>query len=233
MSNELHINILDAVKLTPVRADVIAALNEVASKYGLKMSVGRIDYSDTTFSFKVSGVMLGADSHEAVRYKRNAGCYNVDPESLGKPIAAQGRTVYIAGMEIGGIIVAEDSSGNRYRMKASTVATHYPAGCFEARAVQPQKGSQKATKPAANPISTPTQPSNQLKPDCKVAGGGGAQLHTLAELKKCTTFSTVIAYLQEHDMMRRLPDGWIDGYQDRNVGLLKGILVAKIRSWKL
>lgn len=85
-----------------VRADMQKALDVVAQKYGISITVGNASFTDTYVNFKVQAATKLTDgvlaTPEAANFRAWAKMYGYDPELLGKEVRFMGHTYTITGL---------------------------------------------------------------------------------------------------------------------------------------
>lgn len=55
--------------LRQLRQDINTALGAVADVHGIKLEAGKASFTDSTFTFKLDGIVKGGKSNEAQRYE--------------------------------------------------------------------------------------------------------------------------------------------------------------------
>lgn len=98
----------DKANLKQVREDLNTALEAVAKKHGIQLSLGAITFSPESFSAKLTAVIpsdgaeAGAQSGQATKwaanFKTHARAFGMKPEDLGKVIKIRGADHSIVGM---------------------------------------------------------------------------------------------------------------------------------------
>ena len=81
--------------LQDFRVDTTKALKEVEKKYNIKITLGGITFGSTYFSGRFKAQEIGAESKEAIAYKRYQSLYQLPP--LGTNFMYQGKTYTITG----------------------------------------------------------------------------------------------------------------------------------------
>ena len=110
--------------LNQIRAEMTAALAEVEKKFGIKIGVGKITYSENEFSAKMTTMVLNEDTSAAgsdvdpkwvSNFMRNYFSLGLSREDLGRKLTHQGRAYTIVGARSANarlpIIVRETATG--------------------------------------------------------------------------------------------------------------------------
>lgn len=125
----------DKSNLKQVRDDMSAALEAVAKKHGIQLSLGGITFSPESFSVKLTAVIPG-DSAEAgassgqvtkwaASFKSQARLFGLKPEHLGKSVKIGSQEYVIAGMRPRAKqpVVLRKPNGSYIAYSASAVAS--------------------------------------------------------------------------------------------------------------
>jgi hypothetical protein len=98
----------DKQNLATIRADLDAALEAVAKKHGIQLSVGRITFSEASFSTKLTalipsdsddaGTANGYEVKWAAAFKSNARFFGLKSEDLGQTVRLGNVDYVIVGM---------------------------------------------------------------------------------------------------------------------------------------
>lgn len=83
----------NATNLQTIRADLNKALAEIEAKHGIKISVGNISYTPTTFTTKLSAIVVGDEEGETVVNAKWAVDFNRQAAKFGMKASDLGRTV--------------------------------------------------------------------------------------------------------------------------------------------
>lgn len=88
----------DRNNLDEIRADINAALESVAEKHGITLSIGNISYESTRFTTKLTAQTGDGSEHEQKEFARNCWRYNIPESWYGKSFVAEGQTFTITGI---------------------------------------------------------------------------------------------------------------------------------------
>ena len=102
------INSFNPAALSAIRADMVAALASVEAKYGIKIGLGKINYTDSDFTCKMTTMIAdtvaeatadGAkvDPKWVVDFNRSYFVFGLKKEDLGRVIKYQGRDLKLVG----------------------------------------------------------------------------------------------------------------------------------------
>ena len=94
--------------LSAIRADMAAALAAVEAKYGIKIGLGKINYTDSDFTCKMTTMIADAvaeatadgakvDPKWVVDFNRSYFVFGLKKEDLGRVIKYQGRDLKLVG----------------------------------------------------------------------------------------------------------------------------------------
>ena len=104
------------------------ALQALAEKHGVDVSIGSGNFTQNDFSFKVKAAVKSKDgtvlSREAEAFKVNAPLLGLQESDLGRTFTAQGKTFKITGYNTRAKkmpILAEDENGRGYKFDRETV----------------------------------------------------------------------------------------------------------------
>jgi len=102
------INSFNPAALSAIRADMVAALASVEAKYGIKIGLGKINYTDSDFTCKMT-TMIADPAAEATAdgakvdpkwvadFNRSYFAFGLKKEDLGRVIKYQGRDLKLVG----------------------------------------------------------------------------------------------------------------------------------------
>ena len=90
----------DKLTVDTIAAEMVAAVQPIAVKYGITIRDGGGSYQDleATLRFKLTTMSETGETVEERAYKQHATLYDLKPEWLGKPITIQGIPFTIAGL---------------------------------------------------------------------------------------------------------------------------------------
>ena len=98
-----NIKAFDRTNLRVLSAEISAALEPVAKKYGLSLAKGNGTFSPTNYRLKVEFNVVQDGATAAMRpevldFQRSAGFYGLDPSDLGKMVNVYGKMYKIIGL---------------------------------------------------------------------------------------------------------------------------------------
>lgn len=122
-------DVLTTDRIRKIRESLNEALRSVSVAHGVKLDVGTIRFTGTTFSARVEGHLATAESPEAAAFKRNATLLGIDPNALGQSYEDRGRTYRITGMAPrGNRVHLERDDGKAFVSPYAPIALRFPAG---------------------------------------------------------------------------------------------------------
>jgi hypothetical protein len=111
------------------RADLDAALAQVAVKHGITLKAGRIGYTETSFKVAVEATATSTDGtptgKDAESFKALAEFYGLSPSDLGRTFQSRSGTHTIVGLNSRlqkNSIITETPDGKRYRWDEKVIA---------------------------------------------------------------------------------------------------------------
>lgn len=119
---------LDKKNLNLLRGKMSAALQAVATEFGLKIEVGSCRFNLNSAEFKVEVSTISSDgtvnSREAVAFQRNASFFGLEPTDLGRTFRSGGETYTITGLRPNAPrfpVLAERADGRSFKFPSENV----------------------------------------------------------------------------------------------------------------
>jgi hypothetical protein len=118
---------MDKEKAKTLRDKLNIALRGVEVGLGVKISVGRITYSDTDFKLQLSGIdsIAGADNFLETEFLTKCGIYDLRMEDLGRLVRINGSVHKIIGLKVRNrkypIITERQDNKKQYKLTARQV----------------------------------------------------------------------------------------------------------------
>ena len=115
---------MDKDKAKTLRDKINIALRAVENSLNVKINVGVINYSDTDFNIKLSGVdsIAGADNFLETEFLTKCGSYDLRMEDLGRLIKINGSVHKIIGLKVRNrkypIITERQDNKKQYKLTA-------------------------------------------------------------------------------------------------------------------
>lgn len=115
---------MDKANLNKFRTSFNSAVAELAKEFDVKIDLGKITYSDDSFTAKVSVANTDAEPQEVKDFKQYANLVGLEPEDLGKTFKSNGKVFTITGLNLGRrkYPISATSEGRSYKFNDSDVA---------------------------------------------------------------------------------------------------------------
>lgn len=171
---------------------------------------------------------------EVSRWNVNIHIYKIDINALNKLIVIKGKTYTIVGMALGGAIALVTEDGARYRVSPSTVRAVYPEPMNKPTVVLESDvncivDTIVNEKPLCN---TPVVPKPLLKKK-PLHVPSEKELAILTGLKTAKNSVDLALVLLKHHVDVHLEPDWLIKNKNTHFGLVKAMLMSKVKSWKL
>jgi hypothetical protein len=102
--------------LKAIRADLDAAIAAVGQKHGVTLKTGNASFTETSFTFKLNGTIVGAPTVEASSMAMLGSLLGLDPSWVNKPVMFAGKPFVCRGLKSGGrSVLIERQDGKMFR----------------------------------------------------------------------------------------------------------------------
>lgn len=108
-----------------INADIQEALNSIAQKHNLKMTLGNYRYSDVDYTIKLKVETAGSQNKKVEESKRVASLYGLPEDIIGKEFTMDRKRFKVVRLDIGKpknpVIISKEGSDLTYKMSVETL----------------------------------------------------------------------------------------------------------------